>query len=124
MDPFRESIQLRYPRKAELYEQARRAMGQTRVYAERMGLAAMTPQNKLTSTGYCLEAPGSEHLVYQPEIGSFTVDLAGCAGPVQVEWFNPQTGDASPGDPISGGAETTLCPPFKGTAVVHLVTST
>ena len=48
---------------------ARRAMGHARRYAERMNLAAMTPQPGLASTGYCLAHVGAEYLIYQPKPG-------------------------------------------------------
>jgi hypothetical protein len=50
-------------------EQARRALGDTRRFAERMNLAAMTPRNELASTRYCLAHPGHEYLIYQPKAG-------------------------------------------------------
>jgi len=39
-------------------------MGDTRRYAEKMNLAAMTPHPELVSTRYCLANPGEEYLVY------------------------------------------------------------
>ncbi|MAG36335.1 MAG: hypothetical protein CL878_08835 [Dehalococcoidia bacterium] len=124
MDPFGDRAGFRdWLTEWEDYEAARRAMGQTRRYAEKMDLAAMTPQDVLVSTGYCLAASGAEYLVYQPESGPFTVDLTGCVGALQVEWFDPQTGEAGPGESIGGGGVPTLTPPFGGTAVVHLVAS-
>ena len=47
-------------------EDVRQAMGATHRYAQKINLAAMTPQNGLASTAYCLANPGSEYLVYQP----------------------------------------------------------
>ena len=102
-------------------ESARRAMGSTLSYASRMNLTAMTPQNELSSTGYCLANPGSEYLVYQPEIGQFTMDLQ--AFPEKtfpVEWLNTESGDTIPGLPVAGGNISTFKPPFGGSAVLYL----
>ena len=52
-------------------------MGYSRRYADRMNLAAMTPRGVLSTTGYCLAAPGKEYLVYQPSQGAFQVQLSG-----------------------------------------------
>ena len=48
------------------HETTRKNMGYSHRYAERMDLAAMTPRVDLSSTGFCLAAPGREYLVYQP----------------------------------------------------------
>ncbi len=54
---------------------ARAAMGQTLLYAQRMNLLDMTPQNDLSSTGFCLASLGNKYLVYQPASGPFSVFL-------------------------------------------------
>ena len=72
---------------------ARSAMGHTRSYADRVNLASMTPQNGLSSTGYCLANPGSELIAYQPGNAAFNVYLN--AGTYSVEWFNTVNGATS-----------------------------
>ena len=60
-------------------------MGYIRGYADRMDLAAMTPQGKLSSTGHALaniSPTDPEFLVYAPSGGKFTVDLVGQQRPV------------------------------------------
>ena len=69
------------------WDTLRSAMGDARLYADRMNLADMTPENALSSTHYCLANPGQEYLVYQPGTGAFTVDLQ--PGAYDYEWFNP-----------------------------------
>lgn len=97
----------------------RAAMGYARRYAEKMDLAAMMPQNELSSTGYCLSNPGAEYLVYQPEIGPFTVNLR--AGTYRYEWFNPEAGMAvGDGTVTAAGGSQSFNPPFNGDAVLHL----
>ena len=102
----------------------RAAMGQTRRYAERMNLAAMTPQDRLASSGYCLahaakESP--EYLAYLPEGGTVTLDLSGAAGDLAVEWFDPVADKAVSGGRVTAGSSRDLVAPFKGPAVVYLV---
>jgi hypothetical protein len=101
------------------YVVARAAMGQTRRYATRVNLAAMTPRADLSSTGYVLASPGSEYLVYQPQSGPFAVDLI--AGSYAYEWF-----DAVSGTPVANGVATfkqgrsSFAPPFAGNAILYL----
>jgi hypothetical protein len=100
-------------------EALRRAMGHTLMFAERMNLAAMTPQPRLASTRYCLANPGVEYLVYQPKPGElFSVNLH--PGAYHYEWFNPADGQTVG----SGDLETTdsheFKVPFTGAGVLYL----
>ncbi len=99
---------------------ARRAMGYTRRFAERMDLASMTPQPALTSTGYCLAHIGAEYLVYQPKAGeAFTVSLPG--GMYRYRWFNAQQGETATGGLLSAETGTNhFQPPPDCDAVLYL----
>lgn len=97
---------------------ARKAMGHTLAYAERINLAVMTPQNGLASTGYCLAKAGKEYLVYQPDSGAFTVNLV--AGTYTMEWFNPHTGVTTSGSTINSKGNKSFTPPHKGMSVLYL----
>jgi hypothetical protein len=101
----------------------RRAMGQTRRLAESVDLAAMSPANKIASTGYCLASPGKEYLVYLPDGGSVKIDVSAAAGELAVAWFNPEKDEAIAAQSVSGGAERELMTPFSGHAVLHLKAS-
>jgi hypothetical protein len=93
-------------------------------YARRMNLAAMTPQDKLASTGYCLANPakeGAEYLVYFPDGGRVTVDLSAAEGRLAVEWCEPKTGNVAAAAAVAGGAPREFSAPFSGDAVLHLV---
>jgi Family of unknown function (DUF6298)/Putative collagen-binding domain of a collagenase len=103
------------------WESARSGMGQALRYANRVGLAAMTPRGDLSSTAYALANPGAEYLVYQPADGSFTVNLA--SGKYDIEWLNPETGAVIQGSSINGGTTRTFDPPFGGHAVLYLKNS-
>jgi Family of unknown function (DUF6298) len=59
------------------WELTRRNIGATVNYAniKFLNLAAMSPSTSISSTKYALANPGSEYLIYQPNSGSFTVDM-------------------------------------------------
>jgi hypothetical protein len=102
------------------YIASRLALGQTRMFAEKMGLAHMTPQPSLASTRYCLANVGREYLVYQPKAAeSFSVELK--AGTYRIEWFNVTKGAVAGTDSVtsSGGAQRFKAP-FQGDAILLL----
>jgi hypothetical protein len=105
------------------WEPLRNALGRVRTYADKADLAAMTPQNALASTAYCLANPGREYLTYQPKTASpFTVSLK--AGAYHYEWFNPTTGVvASSGEFMAGAGDKTFTAPFAGDAVLYITTA-
>jgi len=102
------------------YVAIRTALGRTRVYAEKMDLAEATPQNALSSTGYCLADPGMEYLVYQPTSGaSFSINLA--SGSYNYEWYNTSTGTvAQTGNFSWAGGNKSFTAPFSGDSVIYL----
>jgi hypothetical protein len=105
------------------WDNVRDTMGYIRGYADRMNLAAMTPQGKLSSTGHALASANSadpEFLVYAPSGGNFTVDLSKSSGRFAIEWMNASTGVKIAGADVSGGATRTFTPPFGGDAVLYL----
>jgi len=109
---------------AEKLRDIRQALGSTRRYAEKVNLAAMTPRNGLSSTGYCLAnsvPKRAEFLIYLPEGPNVTVDLSAVSGPISAEWLNPSTGTITQGDPVTGGSKLSLRAPFPGDAVLYLV---
>ena len=104
------------------WEPVRRAMGYTLRLAKRANLAAMTPRGDLTSTKYCLADPGREYLVYAPDGGKATVNLAAATSEMTVEWFDPTTGKPIEADKTSGGARRQFTAPFEGHAVLRIAT--
>lgn len=105
------------------WEPTRRAMGDTRRYAEKMNLAHMTPNPQLASSGYCLAFPGEEYLIYAPESGKLTINLCAAAKGsfFDAEWFLPRVNRTFPGAyPFPGGDYVATAPPFTGDAVLHL----
>ncbi len=99
----------------------RRAMGDTLRYAEKLDLASTEPTDNLEhcSTGYCLQNPGHEYLVFQPKAGPFKVALK--SGAYRYEWFHPRNHKVVEQSTIR--AESGLqefIPPFDGAAVLYL----
>lgn len=108
MDPFDAS-----PERID----ARRAMGATRRLALTLPLARMRPRFDLSSTGYCLAAPGSAYVVYQPRSGPFRLDV-GRAKRFAVEWRRPLGGRAVRVAPTRLGGRVTFRTPWNGPAVL------
>jgi hypothetical protein len=101
-------------------------MGYMLNYANtKLDLLKMTPQGGLCSTGFCLAdnvATGAEYLVYEPNGGTFTVNLSATTRTLNVEWLNPSSGAITTGGTIAGGsANQSFTPPFSGDAVLYLV---
>ncbi len=101
-------------------ERVRRAIGDTRRFAERLDLRRTVPRPDLSSTGFCLAEPGRAYLVYIPEGGAATVDLSDAQGEFSVEWFSPVTGDTTLAPPVRGGTERAFTAPFDGAAGVYV----
>lgn len=102
------------------WETIRVAMGRTRTYAQKINLAATTPQNALSSTGYCLANPGNEYLVYNPgKSKSFTVNLL--SGIYDFEWFNPTSGTVvDKGNFQVTDSSRSFSAPFNGDALLYI----
>ncbi len=118
MDPYDNSVLGRGP--AESWDPLRQALGHTRRLALRIDLGAMTPQDDLASTKYCLAKAGSAYIVYLPEGGEVTVDLSAAEGALAAEWIHPTEGKSTPAEPVAGGAKRKLKAPFAGPAVLYL----
>jgi hypothetical protein len=105
------------------WEPVRKALGHTLRLAEKINLAAMTPQNQLASSKYCLAATGpwpAEYLVYSPEGGAVSVDLSAAKGELAVQWLRPDDGNLHAAGRTSGGARREFASPFSGSAVLWL----
>lgn len=99
----------------------RKAMGDTRRFAERMDLAQMLPVDDsiTSSTRYCLAKPGSEYLVFQPDSAPFTIRPE--AATYTMEWYHPLTGETKRKGTIKlSSARYQVTPPWKGAAVLYL----
>jgi len=104
-------------------ETSRRRMGHTLSLAWRVNLAAMTPQETLASSGYCLAHAGpreAEYVVYLPDGGSVNVDLSKSPGTLAVEWIDADQGRSTPAGEVPGGAVRSFKAPFTGDAVLYL----
>jgi Family of unknown function (DUF6298) len=128
MDPYDERLTSSNLEKASANrEDTLRAMGHTRSFAERINLARMVPRSDLCSSTYCLVSPGQEYLVYIPTSKQstefneqVTVDLTSSRRGLRVEWFHPETGEATVAHMTTEGGEQTFTAPFGGDAVLYL----
>ncbi len=105
---------------AWVWEPVRKAIGNTRTYANKMKLVEMTPHDDLASTKFCLASPGHEYLVYLPEGYEVTVDLSTAARKFEVEWILPVEGHVTGGGTVTGGSKVELMVPFPGPATLYL----
>ncbi len=92
----------------------------TKEYADRMDLTVMEPSISLSSTEYCLAHRGSEYIIYQPESGSFKIDLSDVETELRVEWFNPVTGEVVIDGVIKGGSRDQVFTPLFDPSVLYL----
>lgn len=110
-------------------ESARRAMGDTLIFAGQINLALMEPRPEVSSTTYCLAQENREYLIYVPppsEASSttqssrtITVDLP--AREFHMNWFNPETGERMSGNLVARVGGNLFTVPYPGDAVLHLV---
>ncbi|MFH1070713.1 MAG: DUF5060 domain-containing protein [Candidatus Glassbacteria bacterium] len=70
---------------------------------ESLPLDRMAPDNRITSRGYCLAAPGEAYLVYLPSGGEFTVKAAARSKPYSALWIDPRTGSRTPAGSVATG---------------------
>jgi hypothetical protein len=107
----------------EFYEPARRAMGDTRRYAERINLVATEPRGDLSSTGYALANPGEEYLVLEPNGDGRTFTVEVTAGRYSAEWFGVSSRETAVADAVAVDAEGPVgfsSPWGSGPAVLYL----
>ncbi|MEW9552488.1 hypothetical protein [Nonomuraea sp. NPDC050783] len=115
------------PPEPDAFEPARRAMGDTRRFAERIDLVRMLPRGDLSSTGYALADPGVEYLVLQPGEADkpFTAELP--AGGYAAHWYAVDERASLPGGQVTvpgdGPVEFTVPSAIGGPAVLHLVSA-
>jgi Family of unknown function (DUF6298)/Putative collagen-binding domain of a collagenase len=133
MDPYgQEDDWRRHPSRPH-WDDIRRSMGYTRVFARRLNLAAAVPRADLASTGYCLADPGREYLVYvpagprrwfsfarEPAGEAVRVDLTAAAQPLGIEWFNPRSGERIAAGRARAGGWVQFSAPWSGDAVLYL----
>ena len=103
------------------WDNLRSNLGYIVSYGNRMNLETMTPQPSLSSTGFVLAnaVTEGEYLVYAPNGGNLTVNLAATPDTVSVEWLNPSTGAVTT-TTTSGGGTVSFTPSFSGDAVLYL----
>jgi hypothetical protein len=118
MDPYDNAILAKGP--ADGWNDLRQGLGVTRKLAARLSLVAMTPQDDLSSTKFCLAQPGTAYIVYLPDGGEVTVDLSAAEGRFDAEWIHPIEGKSTPAEAVTGGGKRALKSPLTGGAVLYL----
>ena len=111
MDPYDTKVLKRHYDPAWV-DPLRKSMGYTLDYAQRMNLINMLPDTNLASSGYCLAERGKEYLVYLPSGNEVILDLTDVSGNLNVEWFNPMTGETIVQGKIQGGHVPIMKSPF------------
>ncbi len=103
---------------ANHFEDMHRARG----FVEELPIAQMRPMNNLlvSGQGYVFAKAGEVYAVYLPSGGPVEVNLTDTSGILQVEWFNPRTGEHFGQTPITGGEIQAFTPPFSGDAVLSI----
>ncbi len=99
------------------WDSTRNAMGDILTYSKKIDLINMTPQDLLSSSGFCLANPGSQYLVYS---GSNSFTLTTVPGTYTFEWFNPSTHSVVQTGSVTVTTSKTFTAPFSGDAVLWL----
>jgi hypothetical protein len=95
------------------WDPVRRNMGYALQLARQLDVTTMTPQNRLTSTQYCLADPGKKYIIYVPKADQVQVDLSTHDRAFEAKWLDTALGNSERGPDIQGGRQVTLLPPFK-----------
>jgi hypothetical protein len=83
------------------WNQLRSAIGDIVAYGKKIDLKNMTPQDSLSTSGFCLASLGSQYLVFSTT-NSFTLTTA--PGTYTFEWFNPSTHTIVQTGPVTVGS--------------------
>lgn len=83
-------------------------------------VTSMNPADSLVSTGWCLANPGFNYVIYLPNGGSPTLNLAGQSGTFTVKWFDPRIGGSLQNGTVTsvsgGGIPSLGAPPSSTTS--------
>ncbi len=80
----------------------------------------LKPSDGLVSTGYCIANTGTEYVVFQNTATSFTLDLTALNKTLNVEWFEPYTGQTINAGTVQKGKVKFTPPANFGTGPVAL----
>lgn len=93
-----------------------------RSFVDTVPFARMAPADQLVNApNLCLASPGLDYVVYVPQGGAVTVDLAGMAGQLfSVSWFDPRSGKLKRYPALAGGTTVSLDSPGHDDWVLRL----
>ena len=83
----------------------------------------MNPTNDIVSSGNALSIPGEEYIIHLPTGGSTTINLSQATGTLDVEWYNPRTGNYQDQTTVEGGASRTFTAPDSNDWVLYIIES-
>jgi dienelactone hydrolase len=87
----------------------------------RAGFPNLNPaQTLVDAPNLCLVNPGQGYVVYAPNGGKVSLDLAGTSGNLSVGWLNPRTGAYEARARIEGGVRHVFTSPDTNDWVLHL----
>jgi hypothetical protein len=97
----------------------REGIRQTMLVSRMIDLNGMREAGRLSSTGFAIADPADgEFVVYAPRGGSFTLDLSGARGQLQVFWVDVDSGAVARADAVAAGAAHTFHSPYGHAALV------
>ena len=90
-------------------------MARAREFIEQLPFESMIPCNELLQPegGYCFGKPGEVYVVYFPNGGSLSINLAGMSEDAKVDWFDPRAGGVMQANRIDGGKTSTFSAPSR-----------
>jgi hypothetical protein len=103
-------------------EEARRAMGDTLRFSQRIDLAACVPDVEVCSSGYALvnRTPEREEILSWLPKGRGKIDLSWVPRELNAAWLDPASGAELDGGPIRGGGKRRVASPWRRETVLLL----
>ena len=83
----------------------------------------LNPNNTFVKAGtaWAASQPGKEYVLYLRNGGAVTLDLSAAGtSTLNVEWYNPATGNISSAGTVTGGASRSFTAPDTGAWVLHI----
>jgi hypothetical protein len=99
------------------WDEIRNALTDIRTYSTKVDLARMTPQQDLSSSGFCLANRGSEYLVFSPKN---VFELSTEPGQYNYEWFDPSQHQVVKTGSLPVGTRHRFTAPLSGDVVLWL----
>ncbi|MHC4799312.1 MAG: DUF6298 domain-containing protein, partial [Planctomycetota bacterium] len=100
----------------------REAIGETIMFADRLDLAQVTPQNNKADSSFCLADVGEQYLVFQHTAGNNLTITPLASGEYYYEWFDVVNHSFGETGTVTGtGSNKTFTNPYSTTATLYVV---